>query len=322
MIKRYDIDTGVEKSRRLLHFALSVLLMAGTIFAFYATHKNSENGANEVLAQAVETPAAVAAPVEFTAPVPWPGYGHAAYVVPTTNQAAASDPEDKQVPVASLAKVITALAILKKSPLQEGQHGPAFSYIQQDVAIYEDYVRKNGSVAPIEVGHAISQYQALQAIILISANNIADSQVIRTFGSMEAYIEYANAMVKEFGLTKTVVADASGYSPNTVSTAKEMAQLGHLYMQNPVLRQIALQESANIPVAGKIRNYNAFMNEEGMVGIKVGDTDQAGKCFIAANMSTKPGEKASIAVVLGAENLRKAAEDAKAILLAGEHSNN
>lgn len=271
-----------------------------------------------VLNQTVQTPATIVKP-QFNAPMPWPNYGYAAYGVPKDDLVAGSEENAKPVPVASLAKVITALAIVKQRPLQIGEQGPVYTLTDQDVAIYSDYVRKNGSVVFVESGEQISQYQALQAIMMISANNMADSVVRQEFGSVEAYVAYANAMLKELGLNNTTVSDASGYSPHTVSTAEDMTKLGYLYMQNPVLRQIASQDDAVIPVAGKISNYNSFTNKDGLIGIKVGDTDQAGKCFLIADIrqSSDSKEEISVATVLGATSLKTASKDAQKILKAG-----
>lgn len=325
MIKHYGIHTGIERTHRILYFGLTLLLAIGTVFALYSTHNTANRAAThggpaEALTQAIQTPAS-AVRTELNAPMPWPSYGHSAFIIPGENLAAISDPstqETQPVPIASLAKVITALAIMQKSPIQEGEQGPTYSFSAHDVAIYELYVQKNGAVLPVEVGTQISQRQSLDGMLMVSANNITDSQVLRTFGSMESYIEYANTMLRELGFSKTTVADASGFSPQTVSTAEEMAQIGHLYMKNPVLRSIALQKTAQVPVTGEIRNFNALVKQDGIIGIKIGNTDEAGRCFMAADLQAGTGETASIAVVLGAENLRTAADDAEAILRAGQ----
>src|SRR5690606_10140017 len=113
---------------------------------------------------------------------------------------------------ASMAKVITALAILEKQPLEAGQAGPTYTLTSHDVAVYHMYAAKNGSVLPVHEGMQLTQYQALQAMLLPSANNIADMMVERVFGSEDAYLEYAHDMLRRMGLSRTVVADASGFS--------------------------------------------------------------------------------------------------------------
>ncbi len=326
MIKHYYIDTGISRTHPFRRFIIATLSLSALAFGAYSFILNPAKAQtieeNKPALNQVSQPPAAAAQPRFTTAIPWPGYGHSAYFVPKDGLFATSDTNAQTVPVASLAKVITALAILQKQPLKSGEQGPMITLKEQDIAIYTDYVRKNGTVIPIEVGEQISQYQALQAILMVSANNMSDSLVIQIFGSMEAYVVYANQMLKNLGLDNTIVADASGYSPKTFSTAENMAKLGYIYMQNPVLREIAYQPDATLPFTGKIKNYNAFMNEEGVVGIKVGDTDEAGKCFMVANIrkSESGSEELSIAVVLGAESLKIAAKDAQIILKAGNKS--
>ncbi len=94
-----------------------------------------------------------------------------------------------------------------------------------------------------------------------------------------------------------------------------MVKLGMLYIENPVLREIATQTQATIPFAGVIQNYNSVLNKDGVVGIKVGDTDEAGRCFLVADMRTNGST--SVAVVVGAPDLQTAMKDATTVLKAG-----
>lgn len=251
--------------------------------------------------------------------MPWPTYGYAAYGVPSDKLYATSNESGDAVPIASLAKVITALAVLKAKPLESGSQGPAIQLTDADVALVSEYAQKSGVFLPVISGTEISERQALEATLLLSANNVSDTLVIWAFGSMDAYVTYANTMLQEMGLEKTRVADASGFSPDTVSTPEELVELGFAFMSNPVLREITSQEQAVIPSTGIIKNYNAFANTDGLLGIKIGNTDEAGLCYMAAEVLTKDdgSEEISIAVVLGADDLGVAAADARTIMKAG-----
>ena len=258
---------------------------------------------------------------KITAPIPWPAYGSAAYGVHKDNLVATSNEKPQQVPIASLAKIITVLAILEKKPLEPGDQGPNISLNDLDVELVNEYARKSGTYLPIYSGEEISQYEAIQAILLISANNISDTLANWAFGSVDEYVVYANNMLKELGLEYTTVADASGFSPNTISTAEDMVDLGYIYMQHPVLREVALQQSANLPFIGYVNNNNSFANIDNVIGIKIGNTDEAGKTYLAAHIiPPKDGvpEEVSVAVVLGAEDFYTAARDAKLIISAGD----
>jgi len=247
--------------------------------------------------------------------LPWPAYGQAAFGVAQYGVVASSGGDDQPVPIASLAKIITALAVLDKKPLRPGDPGPLITFTEHDEEVYWEYARKQGVVTPVKAGAAITEYQALQAMLLPSSNNIADALAVWAFGSIEEYVSYANSMLKDLGFTKTTVADASGFSPMTQSTASEMVELGFRFIDNPVLLDIARQLEADIPYAGTIRNNNSSINDEHILGLKVGFTDEAGRTFIVADFSSAGGEDVAIAVVLGAPDWQTLFGDTKALLL-------
>jgi D-alanyl-D-alanine carboxypeptidase (penicillin-binding protein 5/6) len=129
----------------------------------------------------------------------------------------------------------------------------------------------------------MSEYQALSAMLLPSANNVADSLAIWAFGSLQSYLTAASQEIQGLGLTSTVVSsDASGFNPATVSTAHDLVLLGEDAMQNPVIAQIVGQSEANLPVVGEVKNVNTLLGQSGIVGIKTGNTDQAGGVYIFA----------------------------------------
>lgn len=311
---RYTIEHGKHKSSRLQH-VVPVLALAFIVGASYSVYQKSEPSAaisEPVSALSSEQPKKQ---ITLTQPLPWPSYGQAAYGTNDNGVVAASKEQVQQVPIASLAKVITALAVTKQKPLAPGQQGPSITITEKDLKIYEEYVQKSGAVVPVEAGEQITQYQMMQAMLQPSANNIADALAVWAFGSMEAYTTYANNMLKELGINNTTVSDASGFSPNTTSTAQDMVVIGGHYMRNPVLKEIALQPQSTIPFAGVIRNYNASLNKDGIIGIKVGDTDEAGRCFLVADI--RDANKVSIAVTLGADHLSTAMADAVKVLRTG-----
>ncbi len=149
----------------------------------------------------------------------WPDYGQAAIAL-GDGPVLASRGTQKPAATASTAKLITVLVILQKRPLKSGQDGPTITITAADVRNYERYVSVEGSVVPVSVGQQLTERDALEAILLPSANNIADTLAIWAFGSIDAYRSAATAWVKQHGLAHTRIgSDASGYAPDTVSTA-------------------------------------------------------------------------------------------------------
>lgn len=186
---------------------------------------------------------------------------------------------------ASTAKTIAALTILDKYPLKPGQDGPQIKLTDADVALYNAYAAKNGSLVRVQAGEEITQLQMLQAMMLPSANNMADTAAVWAFGSLGGYSAAANAFLAKHNINSTKVgSDASGLLPETTSTPSDLVKIGELAMDNPVLRKIVgTKQINNFPVAGTLTNTNTLLGQEGIVGIKTGNSDQAGYVFLGAS---------------------------------------
>lgn len=223
--------------------------------------------------------------------------------------------EQKPVPMASVAKVVTALAVLQKKPLQKGQAGPNILLTKDDVVIYNDYLAQQGSVLKIVEGQNLTEYEALQAILIPSANNIADTLAKWAFGSIENYISYANDLISELGLTNTKIADASGFSDASLSSAVDLVKLGQVAMKDEIISEIVAQPSAILPITGTVTNYNFLLGNDGVIGIKTGNTDKAGGCYLFATKKIMNNQSITIiGAVMGAPNLVTVLKDSKSLI--------
>lgn len=251
---------------------------------------------------------------KFT-PFSWPRSQQAAIGLVGYSQTIVSYNDEKPLPTASVAKVITALAVLKKKPLVIDQQGPTITLTQDDVDLYNHYRSIGGSVVKVAAGEEISQYQALQAMLLPSANNMAVTLANWAFGSEAEYVDYANKMLAEMGLKNTHVDDASGFSPKTVSTASELVLIGKEALKNIVLAQIVSQTEATVPIAGKISTTNAVMGQSGIKGIKTGHTAESGGCFLFAAERELGGERVTVVgAVLAAPTIEEARSTAPLVV--------
>jgi D-alanyl-D-alanine carboxypeptidase (penicillin-binding protein 5/6) len=230
-------------------------------------------------------------PVATGQQITWPNSGESAVGV-VGSQILDTHNTQTPEPTASTAKLVTALMVLRAKPLSFNQPGPTITLTQNDVNIYNAYIAEDGSVVSVEAGEQISEYQLLEAMLIPSANNVADSLADWAYGSLPNYEAQANKYVASLGLTGTNIgSDASGFSPTTVSTAHDLVKIGEMIMQQPVLAQIVSESSAsNIPVVGTITNYNNLLGSNNVVGIKTGNTDQAGGVFVGASKPTIGGQ--------------------------------
>ena len=236
----------------------------------------------------------------------WPGDGQTAIGALNYGVLAQSGAETPK-PIASVAKVMTALAVLKKYPLEPGQKGPTIAVTAADIKSYNDYVAKDGSVVAVNLGEQLTQYQALQGLLIPSGNNIADLLVRWAFGSMDVYLTYANNMAKELGMDQTKISDASGFSAQTVSTPSDLVRLGLAALDDPIIAEVVKQTSADLPVAGTIRSTNIFLGKSDVIGIKTGHTDEAGGCFLLGATHDFGGQKTTVVVAtVGAKDINAA----------------
>jgi serine-type D-Ala-D-Ala carboxypeptidase (penicillin-binding protein 5/6) len=102
----------------------------------------------------------------------WPAYGQAAFV--QTGQAQVhAGPNQHAAPIASVTKVMTAYLVLRDHPLLPGQDGPTITLTNADVADTDRRREQQESIVSIAAGKQLTERQALQALLLPSANNIA-----------------------------------------------------------------------------------------------------------------------------------------------------
>ncbi|MFI1969624.1 D-alanyl-D-alanine carboxypeptidase [Streptomyces cinnamoneus] len=217
--------------------------------------------------------------------LPWPTEGQAIVDVDGLGRVG-SYGDMKPLPIGSVAKVMTTYIILRDHPLKKGEDGPQ---IDVDQKAEDDFVngdKENESVVEVHKGQKISEKEALEAVMLPSANNVARLLARWDAGSEEAFIKKMNDTAKDLGMTNTTYTDASGLMESTVSTAEDQVKVGKKAMQDPVFRDISKAINYNSTTTSgsssreaylKVqRNFNKLVPAFGVVGIKTGSTTKAG----------------------------------------------
>jgi D-alanyl-D-alanine carboxypeptidase (penicillin-binding protein 5/6) len=229
----------------------------------------------------------------------WPEYGQAAFVEMGQSKIQ-SGPNQHAAPIASVAKVMTAYVVLRDHPLQVGQDGPTLMLTDADVDDTDRRAGQGESIVPIAAGEQLTERQALQALLLPSANNIAAVLARWDAGSVEGFVDRMNATAQSLGMTDTRYTDPSGYDDATVSTAADQVRIVDRAMRLPVFASIVATPSATLPVAGTVYNTNMLLGHGGFVGVKTGSTDAAGGCFAFRAIRWIDGKRTTITgVVLG-----------------------
>jgi D-alanyl-D-alanine carboxypeptidase (penicillin-binding protein 5/6) len=264
----------------------------------------------------VATPALALTEQVGTAPtLAWPAQGAAALYLEDGSKLGSSG-AGSPLPMASTAKMMTALLVLEDHPLALNTPGPVVTVTRADVATYTAERNQGESVVPVAAGEQLSEYQLLQGLLLPSASNFADMLANWDVGSVPAFVGRMNTRAAALGMSATHYADVSGFSAQSVSIPADLISLARTAMRVPVFAQIVAQSQATLPVAGVVRNLDTLLGHSGVVGVKTGHTDQAGGCFVFASDVAIEGQLVRIyGAVVGQPNALAGAFSATTALL-------
>jgi D-alanyl-D-alanine carboxypeptidase (penicillin-binding protein 5/6) len=174
---------------------------------------------------------------------------------------------------------MTAYLVLRDHPLALAEDGPRITLTDADVADTDRRRGQQESVVSIAAGEQLTERQALQALLLPSANNIAAVLARWDAGSTDRFVARMNVAARSLSMTHTRYTDPSGYDDGTVSTAADQVRIVDRAMGLPVFASIVATPSAPLPVAGTVYNTNTLLGHNGFVGIKTGSDAAAGGCF-------------------------------------------
>ncbi|MGX1131335.1 D-alanyl-D-alanine carboxypeptidase (penicillin-binding protein 5/6) [Streptomyces glaucescens] len=203
--------------------------------------------------------------------IPWPQDGQAALDVQGIGTFGSSG-EQKPVPIASVAKVMTAYVILRDHPLKSGEEGPM---IKIDQLAEDQSNAGQESTVDVFAGDEISEREALESILIASANNVARLLARWDSGSEKDFVAKMNATAKDLGMTNTTYTDPSGLNDTTVSTAVDQVKLAKAAMTQPAFREVAAMMSYDDYKGQNHRNWNELVGSNNVVGIKTGTTTSA-----------------------------------------------
>jgi serine-type D-Ala-D-Ala carboxypeptidase (penicillin-binding protein 5/6) len=233
----------------------------------------------------IEAPASVA--VGGTPPpIPTPARGSFALSTSMDGSVAAHESTVER-PIGSVAKAITALVVLGVHPLAVGASGPSLTMTGADVVLYRRALAQDGSAVPVRAGEVLTERDLLLAMLLPSANNIAETLAVWVSGNRGAFIARLNATAAAMGMDHSHFADPSGFSGRTVATASDLVLLAKAVVANAALAQLVTTRQARLPDGTVLHNLDILLSQQpGWLGIKTGWTGAAGGCLLFAARDT------------------------------------
>ncbi|MFE4605992.1 D-alanyl-D-alanine carboxypeptidase, partial [Kitasatospora indigofera] len=228
--------------------------------------------------------------------MPWPAKGQSAASVVGVGDMGSSGPETP-APIASVTKVMNAYLILRDHPLKKGESGPKLTVDKQAAQESSD---ADQSKVTLTEGQQLTQYEALEMLMLPSANNVARLLARWDSGTEEAFVRKMNEAAAGFGMTNTSYVDPAGFNADTKSTAKDQLKLAEQVMKNEIFRQVVAEPDTNFN-GQKVFNTNTLLSpKNGIIGVKTGSSTPAGGCLMWAAVKDIGGVRRMIlGVTLG-----------------------
>lgn len=215
--------------------------------------------------------------------------------------------DEEECKIASTTKIMTALVAI-----EEGDPEKFVNVTDLDMVI--------GSTANLMAGDVLTLDDALYGLLLPSGNDAAMA-IARSVGAQfaaegqdpyEAFVAKMNAKAQEMGLEHTLFVNPSGldfeeWNGPHHSTASDLAKMATEAMKNEQFRRIVATKNYvihpynnNVPRDVALESTNLLLGtNEGILGVKTGQTDQAGSCFVGA---WEYDGRTYISVVLGEES--------------------
>ncbi|MCD5346934.1 hypothetical protein PX701_15930 [Agromyces sp. H3Y2-19a] len=191
------------------------------------------------------------------------------------------------VPIGGAAKLVTVLATLDSLPLPDDGPGPAIKIGPADYTDYLDHSKAGNRTLQVSPGDSWSERDVVRAVLFASSNNHADTLARWAFGSVDGYVDEANAWLEAQGFESTRVADATGLSADNVGTAEELARLAAMTLANPQLAALVADPERSDPTSRNVPDVIDHLGDEGVRALSRSYTDEAGVCFIFT--ATVPG---------------------------------
>lgn len=201
---------------------------------------------------------------------------------------------EKQTPMASTTKIMTAIVVLENVDLKE------------TVTIDAKSAGIGGSRLGLKKNDKITVNDLLYGLLLRSGNDAAVALANYVGGSVEEFANMMNEKAKEIGLTNSHFIVPHGLdNEGHYTTAFELAKMADYALNIEKFREIVSTQTTTININGytkAIYNTNQLVGSiSGVYGVKTGFTNGAGRCLVT---SCKRDDLDIITVIIGADTTK------------------
>jgi D-alanyl-D-alanine carboxypeptidase len=201
---------------------------------------------------------------------------HVAIVDDASGQLIYGQDPDTRVPQASTTKIATTIVALERGP-------DLAQKINVTVSATAMAAADGSSTMGLEPGEQVKLETLLYGMMLPSGNDAAEQVALSLGGSRATFVGWMNQEAAALELKNTHFVNPSGMDADGhYSSAYDMAMLARYAMNNPEFRTLA--GTAHYTSEGyPMKNLNRLLGVyPGADGVKIGETDNAGKTIVAS----------------------------------------
>ena len=224
-------------------------------------------------------------------------------VEPATGDVVFQRQADRERPVASTTKLMTALITLEHTKLSRVLTTVRYHGLPAE------------SVIGLRGGERMTVADLLRGLLIASANDAAATLAARVGASQQAFVAMMNSRARQLGLRHTHYANAIGLdAPGNYSSAEDLVKLTLILRRNAFFREVTNLPRVTLHSGAHPRtilNRNLLVRSVPEVnGVKTGHTSSAGYILVA---SASKADVTVISVVL--DEPSEAARDADSLAL-------
>lgn len=206
---------------------------------------------------------------------------------------------NKQTPMASTTKIMTAIVVLENAKLNEV------------VKIDSKAAGTGGSRLGLKKNDKITVNDLLYGLMLRSGNDAAVALANYVSGSIEGFADMMNKKAEEMGLKNSHFIVPHGLdNEGHYTTAFELAKMADYALKIDKFKEIVSTKTTTIYINNypkAINNTNQLLGSvSGVYGVKTGFTNGAGRCLVSA---CKRDDLDIITVVIGANTTKERTSD-------------
>lgn len=198
---------------------------------------------------------------------------------------------NEKLPIASLTKILTAIAVADKLNFKD------------IVTITKESVKVDGEKQDLYLGERLTVEDLVKIMLIKSSNDAAYALSVHAKNNSLDLVEEMNKIAVELEMFNSHFKDPAGLNDEAYSSAEDMIKLVRRLLEYPALLTIMSQKEADIKsidgIAHYIQTTDQLLGEvAGIIGGKTGYTDGAAGCMLLIVQVSDKNDRI-ISIVLG-----------------------